>query len=538
MSQQSPLVSSSTITFFASWRGQLLICTVVLIVGGVYFLLQEPIASYRRARKEVLSKVREKELMSMTTTEDKEAVEENKDKEKRGRDKRKDPRKRKGSLLKVPTSAGISGESSPAPSSMESSPAPTQKPTLPSIPKLPQSDKSASHSVAALPLSPPTRPAHDATPKKSKATAVKTPISYPVELPENSILPPYTIPLPETPGAGPSRIILPPVDNDSGSQDGEAGTTSESAPDPLAKDDKSRNLSDGFSIIPEEGYLPASIADLSGKKKKRKNKVPPPALPKLNGSSSVVDTAKSETDIVGPLKSPPPTPSTSRHARKASLTRPIGVNLEDLLSEREKMIDTLRAEIGAAKAEEAKAREEASRGKHTEERLSRDVERMRKANAKSESESRRREIEVSREVRSIGWSRLTCFLVAHVEIEPNDIELHHSNPSPRCFGEHAARSRQAASSTIVTRYAWDEWNGNADPSRAGHAISSPSTLSIWQWTRVWTLAPISQWTWVCPISQSWNVPLSIANATSTFFHNPNTFTLSTLIHRRSERLWR
>lgn len=73
----------------------------------------------------------------------------------------------------------------------------------------------------------------------------------------------------------------------------------------------------------------------------------------------------------------------------------MNANLEELLTEREKMIETLRAEIGMSKAEEAKAREDVTRAKATEERLNGDFERVKSAKQRSENEARKREGEVS-----------------------------------------------------------------------------------------------------------------------------------------------
>jgi len=98
----------------------------------------------------------------------------------------------------------------------------------------------------------------------------------------------------------------------------------------------------------------------------------------------------------GAVQDSPAVPVTpSRQARKASLNRPINADLEELLTEREQMIESLRAENGLAKAEEAKAKDELSRAKATEERLKSDVERARKGGQRLENEGRKRESEVS-----------------------------------------------------------------------------------------------------------------------------------------------
>lgn len=89
-----------------------------------------------------------------------------------------------------------------------------------------------------------------------------------------------------------------------------------------------------------------------------------------------------------------------RHSRKTSLGfRPPNAGTEELgqlLDERDRTIDQLRAEIGEAKAEEAKAREIASDVKSDEERMRTELDRTSKGHKKAEQEWRRRESEVSR----------------------------------------------------------------------------------------------------------------------------------------------
>jgi hypothetical protein len=71
------------------------------------------------------------------------------------------------------------------------------------------------------------------------------------------------------------------------------------------------------------------------------------------------------------------------------------MDLEDLLLERERTIDALRAEIGEAKAEEAKALHEAQEARGEVESQKAEVERVRKAGGRAEVELKRREGEVS-----------------------------------------------------------------------------------------------------------------------------------------------
>lgn len=420
ISTSSPLLSSSTITFLASWRGQLLICTVVLILGGVYFVLQEPIAQYRRRRREALSRVRGEELMSMEDKDkDKDKVkaaeketEEASPKDKRGREKKKDVKKRKASLLKVPvvSGSGESGVSSAGISSIEGSPAPGRalhttppRPQLQASPSkartkaVPSADalrmeasSGASHNDDTSPrrgLEPSLLPASDTTPKPSR-----------LQPPQS--LSPWDVPLPASPLAGPSRSPLL-SGTDIESADGDHGNTSESALSNLGNGDGDAGAGTNgitskpieFSIIPEEGYLPVA-QPVSSKKKKRRNRAPPPApLPTLERRVSMSTDSQAASGTVSDSPVVPVTPS--RQARKASLTRPVNADLEELLTEREQMIESLRAENGLAKAEEAKAKDELSRAKAAEERLKGDVERARKGGQRIETEGRKREGEVS-----------------------------------------------------------------------------------------------------------------------------------------------
>ena len=140
----SPLLPS-TITFIASWKGQLLVCIVSLALGAVYFIIRDPIRAWSRRRKERLSRARAEELMSMEASEaaQKESAGKDKDgdkgkegeeegKEKRGRDRRK-KRGSGGNLLRTPTAitandGSSSVDGSPLPtSSTSSSPMPSRR---------------------------------------------------------------------------------------------------------------------------------------------------------------------------------------------------------------------------------------------------------------------------------------------------------------------------------------------------------------------------------------------------------------------------
>jgi septal ring factor EnvC (AmiA/AmiB activator) len=77
------------------------------------------------------------------------------------------------------------------------------------------------------------------------------------------------------------------------------------------------------------------------------------------------------------------------------LSIPPSAELDALLQSHDKTIDILRAEIGQAKAEEGKAKEDAKRSKIQEERARNDLDKMKRSRDRGEVEARRREAEVS-----------------------------------------------------------------------------------------------------------------------------------------------
>ena len=409
---QTPLLDSSTITFFASWRGQLMICGIAILLGGICFVLQEPYAKFRRRRREAISKAREKELISMESIDKVDpAADEVKEREKKGKEKRKDVKKRKGSLLRVPSAANVSGESSFNPSSIESSPVPASKLALP-VPKSRSSSCASGRSStfpsavsSALP-SCPAPPSSGSVPSQTllePSPEIHITPSRPSHPLSPDPLDPRDLPLPVSPMAGPSRLSFANGDNDLESIDGDSGSTSESVSSNNMTGEAQREKPKptpplNFSIIPEEGYLPVQTPQTtSTKKKKRKGRTAPPgSLPPTERRSIKTEhpDTPSTSRPVG-LDSPTVPVTPSRHARKASLTRPPNADLEALLTERERTIESLRAEVGLAKAEEAKARDLVTRMSVTEERLKGDFERARKASQRSDHESRKREGEVS-----------------------------------------------------------------------------------------------------------------------------------------------
>jgi hypothetical protein len=298
--------------------------------------------------------------------------------EKRGRKRAGEGRKRKNTLLKLGNPAG--GESTPGPSSssLESSPAPSKLPIV-----TPKSTRKVSQSINPSPQLQicPQHPGGNPKPSPSPSPS------------------PYTIPLPTSPAGSSSSKPLTNLESEP-SLDGD-DLTSESAFDnnesTIRLNGKTR--SDGWSIIPEDGYLPIFSAPLSSnKKKKRKpklyNSAPPP--PPITIPSKTINLKPDPPalaldmdmaiqpelgDNPSPLPiRPPQTPRTpsSRHARKASLTRPLNVEYEALLDERDAMIESLRTDIGVAKVQEARALVEVEKRKESEERGREEVERSRK----------------------------------------------------------------------------------------------------------------------------------------------------------------
>lgn len=428
-SQRHPLLSASTFTFLASWRGQLLICTVLIVLGAIYVIVSKPVQAWAQRRREQISRVREAELMSLENDRD---VEDKKDVIKeRGREKKKETKKRKGSLLKVPNGSATDS-SVAAPSSIESSPAPYRSPppqiSNRSFRRVTPSSSSPSPQKASelhLPArSPPvsakilemaeeTGVAPSSTSARqgdSESSSIslqpQSPLAPAIKLTESSVPPmkakaslspsPFTIPLPQSPMPGPSRVSI------SASED-EQESVSDSGPS--GSDSRKSAASSGFSIIPEEGYLPVQSANLlNSKKKKRKGKVPAPLadMERRDPSTETDQPASPATALETsrtPLEKPVPPETPRRHSRKASLSiRPPNADAEQLgqlLDERDRTIDHLRAEIGLAKAEEAKARESASRSKQNEDRIKENLDRAKRGNQKTENEARRREAEVS-----------------------------------------------------------------------------------------------------------------------------------------------
>lgn len=170
--------------------------------------------------------------------------------------------------------------------------------------------------------------------------------------------------------------------------------------------------------MPDDGYLRHLLPPSAGTKKKRKGKGRPaplasplvvgdakasitPSTPDRQSSRSLRPLHLSEQtleskDTPMELQSPTHPPATPRrHSRKASLGgRPANMSLDELLTEREQTIDQLRAELGLAKAEEAKSREDAGQMRVNEVKLKGDLERARRHGQRSDGDNRRREADV------------------------------------------------------------------------------------------------------------------------------------------------
>ena len=434
-SNSSPLISVSTITYIASWRGQLLICTIVLVIGAIYFVIRQPISDYLRRRREEISRARQQELMSLES--EKEVVESpmvDKDKTKdRGREKKKDKdlRKRKGSLLRVSNVGGSGTESSmsmASPSSMESSPAPGRLgvPTPTKKNHSRQRSPSPSPSPLSTPISTPSR-LPPSTPENRRASVntprirlreptseskiestneldvEETPKSiksvkhtkdwartvsqlnesqrnHPVD---RSGLSPEQIPLPDSPGsssAGPSRLRVP-------SEAGEhSDSTSNNSEHPSSARSQNAHKSEGWSIMPDEGWLPQSALPSSKKKKQKKGR-------QSNTEPSSATPLVQSTPTQSPIARP------RRHARQDSLqmSRPVNASAQEYEAHMDRMevvIDRLRGELGASLASGRMAREAEEEARHNEAQMRQELDTFNQGR-RSSDKVRNREAEVS-----------------------------------------------------------------------------------------------------------------------------------------------
>ncbi|KAL1407303.1 hypothetical protein Q8F55_006724 [Vanrija albida] len=443
-SSQRGLVSLHTFTLIASWRGQLLVCTVVLVFGAIYFVVREPIRQWRRRQRERRSKALSEELLAMgskdrsATGDDRDragpssasssALATQKSARERGRERRKELKKRKSAAVlkgNCSTTSNV-GESSVATnSSIESSPrlGPTSDPTGGVAPlehdggQAGQAGPSTAQSRAQTSDDPITisleSSQSEAEPSPSPQASVDSESPSPdLSLAQASRLKATPLPLAES-AALPNFV---PLDIDISTDGDEAWDQ----PDTYGRRPQHSRLSSTYSVITEDTYLhpqPAS-AHPAAKKKKRKSKArsgsdgvrTPDSIhaPMLANHRSVVnlssdDLSSSPTLPSVSLSSAPGSPPTPRRRpRHASLVGlPMSPALDLLLDNHERTIDSLRAEIGHAKAEESKARddevrarEELRRSRATEDRVRSDYERARKARDRAEQDSRRLEADI------------------------------------------------------------------------------------------------------------------------------------------------
>lgn len=392
------IVNSRSITFIATWRGQLLVCTVAVVLGAIYFVLREPIGRWRRRQRERLSRLRGEELLSMdkgkqhpvTVLEDRAAGPSSRSASavasvhsttarERGREKRKE-KKRERSGQTDPTSLATTSTTTSGPSGSSIDSSPSTHPTV--IPK----GAALEPSGLELDLNP-----VDAAPVGPRIISLESSAS---ESPaEDSPLSASQL---ETLQARVSSVPTLCIDI------GEDGFGSE-ATDSLSV---SHSRSTSYSIIPED--LPLELTRSAGRKKKRRSKARSgsgPSLgigPSLSMSRNTMVSSDETHSHSSPAMSAPSTPLSPRRRRELSLGGlPLTPALELLIGNNERTIDSLRAEIGHAKAEESKAREDETRARDdlrrargAEDRMRHDYERARKARDRAEVDSRRLEAEV------------------------------------------------------------------------------------------------------------------------------------------------
>lgn len=382
-------VNSRYITFIATWRGQLLVCTIAVVLGAIYFVLREPIGEWRRRQRERLSRVRGEELLSMEKRKPTPSQEDragpssgnsssvtsssSKTARERGREKRKEKKRERVVHLGEPIT-GAAGARACSVSSIDSSP----------------------YAEPAAPPSSADPPALDLT---SSSSQPQPPI---VSLESSgSESPSETAPIPQSqkahPPNPPSPLLPTPII---------PSLTIDLSDETLTMDQLesasatvSRSTSSSYSAILEDQQLP-------GKRKKRRSKGRSSSDSRngiLEHSLSMTNVTASSDDTPSPSASAPGSPRTPRRRRELNLGGvPMTPALELLLNNNERTVDSLRAEIGYAKAQESKAREDEMRARDdvrraraVEDRIRHDYERSRKARDRAETDARRLEAEVS-----------------------------------------------------------------------------------------------------------------------------------------------
>ncbi|WVR03110.1 hypothetical protein IAU60_000100 [Kwoniella sp. DSM 27419] len=432
------LLSHSTITFLASWRGQLLVCTIVLAVGAVYFFVREPVARWTRRRREAISRMRQGELIELEEKEkdrdkgrykrgDKDDDDQNGESagasdggvtagggvkvgaRERGREKRKEGKKRVGSVMRPSQgdNAAVTAASTAVniPSSSSSTIRAVQ--TQPSLQTVPATPKARKQSLSAGHRSPPSK-ALPISPSRSIAAARQhpppPPIMVPMKPPTTAPSDPRDIPLPLSPisGAGPSRGHMASI-GDTGDMEirDRQSEDSNDMPRPADAEERTRKpaKSGGFSIFPEEGYLPVQLQTPgAGKKKRRKGKGGPGVSPSDMGRRASLPLTDIQVELSMAKDKEGAQSAPSKHQGQTSSIAAVpdlpAEQLRQVVEERDDTIEDLRAEIGVCKAAEAKAREEAIKARANEERMKCDLDRIRRAGGKGDVESRRREAEL------------------------------------------------------------------------------------------------------------------------------------------------
>lgn len=434
------LLSTQTFTLIASWKGQLVICTVVLVVGAIYFVVREPIREWRERHRERMSRAFTEELLSMEKKEEGNislgdrtragpstvaggastaiATAKTLTARERGREKRKE-KKRKEHLQSangtaVPRTLLDTGSSSDKPASPDHSPSGAARALPgPPVPPIPDTREEA---VTATPTT--CRSKSRREPSASTSVEDHDTVDSPSPSQVSELEP--STPIVESLSTPPTMRPSSPSPSSSEPHAAEQ-PSGPSQPGPVECEEShpsSRGRS--YSIIPDPSYLPPHPTD-SVKKKKRKPKSrqassqqpqpqqrqdqpqpaeSKPAVTAQAAPMSRMTTASSEDDHQKP-PTPIMSPDVARRRIKAN-----GIDLpsevEVLLESHEHTIDMLRAEIGRATAEgckarddESRAREELKRSRATEDRMRSDYERARKMRDRAEQDARRVEGEVS-----------------------------------------------------------------------------------------------------------------------------------------------
>jgi hypothetical protein len=203
-------------------------------------------------------------------------------------------------------------------------------------------------------------------------------------LPEDrSQLLPEQIPLPESPDshqAGPSRHWLAP------SEAGDMSDTTSNASEFPSSRPKAWTKSEGFSIMPDEGYLPPLTPVTNSKKKKKKARQSQPE------PSSLVPSKHD-----APSQSPEPTRRGHTRQDSVQISRPVNATsaeYEAHIDRMEVIVDRLRGELGAAMASGRLAREAEEEARQNEEQIRAEMEAVKQRSASSEK-IRSREADVS-----------------------------------------------------------------------------------------------------------------------------------------------